>query len=115
MTKQDKQTMRIKEKIKDEFDKVNERGRFDEDFEEKILDLVDVLISTTRREAVEDFAKWYDNEVFPEKGYAESMASKYLKESKQRTSGKTIGEIEVTNEKSRKRNENISLEWEKRI
>lgn len=37
------------------------------------------LISQERKNSVEEFAKWYDLEVFPEKGYAEYKAEEYLK------------------------------------
>lgn len=41
------------------------------------------LIETTRREAVKQFAEFYDNDVFPEKGYAKSTVEKFLQEKPQ--------------------------------
>lgn len=41
------------------------------------------LIEQAQRDAIEEFAKWYDQDIFPEKGYAEQMVGKYLNQTKE--------------------------------
>ena len=63
-------------------DKCKGTGIYDWNYSFAVTEL-SALYEQAQRDAIEGFAKWYDQDVFPEKGYAEQMVGKYLNQTKE--------------------------------
>lgn len=59
----------------------------------RVWEWIEEKLEQAQRDAVEEFAKWYDQDVFPEKGYAGGMAEEYLNQTKEDINPKEGGII----------------------
>lgn len=66
-----------------ENEKSPENDKHNTELFHKAVEELTALYEQAQRDAVGGFAKWYDQDVFPEKGYARQMAEEYLNQTKE--------------------------------